>query len=239
LLDLDRSRGVGVLLRDAFATWLRHLPVFLVMALLVVVPITGLVDGLWTKSLDADGGNDDFSFAPAAASLLLQALVVPALVTAMHVAAVVDLGAGRRPAIARSLRVAVRTFPTVVATLLLWVLGFFVGSLFLVVPGVYVYVVFFFGPQAAVVDRVDSGVALSRSAAAVRGHWWRTFVIVVALFPLTYAIARLCWALAGVIAPDTDAASIATGLAVQALVLSFTALVTTLLFFDLRARKVA
>lgn len=233
LLDLDRPRGVGALLRDAFATWLRHFPIFFAMAAIVVVPIIGLVELVWGESV-IDEGHVPATWV--AGSLASHAAIVPALVTAMHVAAVLDLAAGRQPSILRSLGVALRTFPKVAGAILLYALGVVVGLVFLVVPGLFALVVFYFGAQAVVVDRLGPSAALGRSAGLVLRNFWRAAGMLLLFAILSRAFAELVGAITDAVTDDAVAFDV-TWLAGYAISISFSALAGTLLFFDLRARS--
>jgi hypothetical protein len=86
-LDLDRPRTLGELVGLTFELFGRHLGTFLSLTLLVVAPVVILVDGVWGGYL-ADGGNADPSVAASGASLALGTVVIPPLVTALHVVVV-------------------------------------------------------------------------------------------------------------------------------------------------------
>jgi hypothetical protein len=86
-LDLDRHRTLGELVGQTFELFGRHLATFLGLTLLVVAPIILVVDGGWGGAL-ADGGDADPSLAAGSVSLALSVLVIPPLVTALHVAVV-------------------------------------------------------------------------------------------------------------------------------------------------------
>jgi len=122
---------------------------------------------------------------------------------------------------------------------LLAAIGIAVGFVALIVPGVFLAVRWYFVPQAVVVDGARGRAALSRSGELVDGFWWRTFGLVV--------LANLAVAIPGfiLVTPFTAIAE-STDRAVWALVGSavttsvttpFVALFSTLLYYDLRARK--
>jgi hypothetical protein len=97
----------------------------------------------------------------------------------------------------------------------------------------------YFVPQAVVIDGARGRVALTRSGELVDGFWWRTFGLVV--------LANVAVTIPGFIllTPFTEIAS-STDRAVWALVgtaiatsitTPFVALYSTLLYYDMRARK--
>jgi hypothetical protein len=96
-LDLDRHRTLGELIGQTFELFGRHLATFLTLTLLVVAPVVILVDGGWGGAL-ADGGDADPSVA-ASVSAALGLLVIPPLVTALHVAVVQALARGEEPTV--------------------------------------------------------------------------------------------------------------------------------------------
>ena len=223
MLDLDEQRDTLDLIGTSLRVWARHLPVFLVLAALVVVPVDLALgaagDGAQTASL--------VGFA--------SWIVVPALVTAMHVVAVLDLGHGLRPSIARSVRATLRVGPAVVWVVLLYSLGVVAGFLALIAPGLFLTVHWYFGAQVAVVDGLRGRAALRGSGALVAHRWGRVFGLLLTLGFLPAAAG-------GLVGAVTDVAVAGTGgdvveIAAQCGAISFTALAGTLLFFDLRARS--
>jgi hypothetical protein len=242
-LDLTRRRDLGELLGVALRLWLRHLPVFAALAFIVVAPVLLLVDGLWAGTLEDDPFDADGAAAPllpGVVSAVLQAVVVPAVVTAMHVVAVQDLARGRRPAVARSARAALAVALPVALVVGLYTVAVGLGLLALVVPGVWLAVRWYFGAQAAVVDQARGTGALRASAELVRGRWWRVFGILLVLGVLGSLAAVAAAALLGLLvglAGGAGAGFVVGNLLVQTLVVSWTALAGTLVFFDLRARQ--
>ncbi|HEX8086288.1 MAG TPA: hypothetical protein VF529_18505 [Solirubrobacteraceae bacterium] len=237
-LDLGRRRDVGALIETAFSAWFRHFPVFFTLALIVVAPLRVLIDGVWAGTLDEF--DETGTPAPFLVSTLTSWIFMPALVTAMHVVAVQDLAHGRSPTIRRSLGVAVRLFPAVVLVLVLYGLGVVGGMVLLVIPGIWLATRWYFGLQAAVVEGARGAAALRRSAQLVDGTWWRVFGITLLVSILTSLFA-LPLVLAGVL---LHSAGIDDGVLVavcqvlwDTLGISFTALTTTLLYFDLRVRR--
>ncbi len=239
LLDLTRQRDLGDLLGDAFANWVAHLPVFLSLAFIVVAPFMGLINGLWAGTLGgASAGTPDL--APAMASVIANWLIIPPLITAGHVAAVLDLGAGRKPRLGGSLRVALRAFPVAFLVVALYGIAIALGAALLIVPGIWVSVALYFGAQAVVADRAGVLDALEHSREITRGQWWRTFgylFLISILAAIIGGIAGLV--LGGIVGLVTDVEVILAiaQIIAQTVTLSFTALAATLLFFDLRVRR--
>ena len=102
-LDLDQPRTLGELVAVTFDLFGRHLAVFLSLTLVVVAPIVLIVDGVWGRYL-AEGGGVDPPKAAAVASVALGVLVIPPLVTALHVVVVQALARGEEPTVGGALR---------------------------------------------------------------------------------------------------------------------------------------
>lgn len=236
-LDLSRPRSVGELLSTAVQLFAGHAGLFLSVTLLVVAPIVVFVDGVWGGAL-RDGPDYSPSTAAGATSGLLTAFALPSLVTALHAVIVRDLGSrGNVPTAGQALRAAAPRFPAALGAVVLSSLGIALGLLLLVVPGVWLAVRWYFGAQAAVLDQTSPGASLARSAQLVKGRWWETFgalLLSAVVFGLAGAFAV---AVAGLVAePILFVALLAV---IQAVALSLSALFGTLLFFTLRARRVA
>lgn len=237
-LDLSRTRDLSALLSDGFRLWKAHFPVFFALALMVVAPVRLLIDGLWAGTLT------DFTAAPvgvaAVVSTLADLLVLPVLITAAHVVAVLDLGAGQRPTLARSVPATLRAALPVAIVVALYTVAFTLGTVALILPGVWLSVRLYFGAQAVVVDGHRGVGALRHSSRLVRGQWWRTFgILLVVGFVSVLLGLGLGLLVGGPLALLTDVGALAAVLNIvgQAIGQSFTALVATLLFFDLRARS--
>jgi hypothetical protein len=146
------------------------------IALVVAVPL-----GVLEIGTDLTFGSSGGSGAAVAVSIGVQALVT-VLITPMSWAAAtvaaIDAYAGREPELGRALElVGVRFWP-MAAALLVATGGILVGAP-LVIPAIYLLVLWVFVSQAAVVEGRTVRAALSRSAELVRGGWWRVLATVV------------------------------------------------------------
>jgi hypothetical protein len=232
-LDLDRERTLGELVALTFQLFGRYLGIFLSLTLLIVTPVVIVVDGAWGGYL-ADGGDADPSPAASWVSVGLGTLVIPPLVTALHVSVVQALAAGEEPAVGKALAAAAPRLLAAFAAVLLYTIAVAAGFFALIVPGVWLAVRWYFAAQAAVVDRLGPIDALKRSAAVVETRWWRTFGCLLA-FGLVVA---LLGAVLGSILREIDDGVIFTAgyVILQAAIFALTAIFGTLLFFDSRAR---
>jgi hypothetical protein len=236
-LDLSRHRELGDLIGGTARLFLNHLAVFLSVTLLIVTPVVLIVDGFWGRAL-ADGVDADAPLAVDITSTFLQAIVIPPLITALHVVIVMGLARGEEPTVGGVLRSASERFLPALGTVLLAALGVALGLLALVVPGIWLGVRWYLGAQAAVVDGLAPVAALRRSAELVKDRWWRTFGYLIVAGIVFTVIVGLPGAVLGVIASEASGALyVAAVIVVQAVSLSLTAIFGTLLFFDLRARR--
>ena len=95
-LDLTRPRSYGELLATALQVFKAHVDVLLTLALVLVAPVTLLVDGVWGRML-ADGLDAKPSPASQAVSAALSVFLVLPLVTAAGALLVQGLGRGEAP----------------------------------------------------------------------------------------------------------------------------------------------
>lgn len=232
-IDLAERRGAGGLLATTVALFLRHSGLFLSVTFVVVAPVLVLVDGVWGRAL-ADGPGAHRSVAAAVASSLLS-FAMPPLVTALHAVIVREMGVGRVLSVGEALRAAAPRFPVVVAVVLLYTIGAVVGFCLLVVPGIWLGVACYFGAQAAVLERETPLRALERSAALVKGHWWRTLRALLASW-LVFGGASAAAGF-GIQLVHAGVPYVVLHTVVESLSLSLSALFGTLLFFTLRARE--
>lgn len=237
-IDLTRPRDLGDILSACFGLYRHHFLVFATIALAVVVPLDvltlGIVDGYLT---DYDG---EFSFGESgAAYTVVYYLIATPLITAGHVHAVMEIGAGRRPAAGASLVKASTVLVALMLAVVLTSLGTLLGMIALIVPGIYLYVRWYVTAQSIVAEGRGPIEGMGRSGELVRDNWWRVFgiSIVISLIGGIFS-AVLGFPIGGLAAALDSGPLLVLGTIVSdAVVLSFVALGATMVFFDLRARR--
>jgi hypothetical protein len=237
VIELERPRDAGALLRDSIVVYFRHFWTFLALGALVVVPSELIVSGVGLEQLTS-GYDDTPTFAEAAIPAVVSYLVVAPLITAICVYALQSVAAGGSPGAREAIVRGFESFSPIFFAVLLAALGTLLGAV-LIVPGVYLFVRWYFVPQAVVLEGARGAGALRASGRLVEGAWWRTLgliflvnvVAVLFVFVLNAPFAaaaesadRALWALIGEIVGSS-------------LVQPFGALYSTLLYFDLKARK--
>jgi hypothetical protein len=165
--------------------------------------------------------------------LLDYALVGP-LVSALHVHAVMLIGEGGRPRFSDVAARALRAFPVVVAAVIVAGLGIGLGFLALVIPGIILALRWAVVAQVAAVDQEGWLPALRRSAELTRGNYGRIFGLLLITGLLSGGITLAASEIP--LGSTAGAASVALGIAVRTITVSFAALTLALLYLDLRAR---
>jgi len=237
VIELERSRDAGALLRDSFSVYRRHFWTFLAIGAIVVVPSELIVSGVGLEQLSS-GYDASPNFAEAAVPGAVSFLVVAPLINAICVFALRSVAAGNSPRARDSLVRGFELFTPLFLAVVLAALGIAVGLL-LILPGIYLFVRWYFVPQVVVLEDARGTDSLRASGRIIEGSWWRTFGLIV----LVNAVALLAALVIG--APFTAAADSAnlaiwslTGqMLAGAIAQPFGALYSTLLYFDLRARR--
>jgi hypothetical protein len=234
-LDLEAPRGLGELLATTLRLFGRHSGLFLSITLLVVAPVTVLVDGVWEHGLTTGRGLQTLSIAATLAAMIAT-FSMPVLVTALHAAVVRTMGEGRVPGVGEALGSAAPRFPAAVGAVLWYSIMSLVGFLLLVVPGIWTLVAGYFAAQIAVLERESPFDSVLRSIRFVRGHWWPTAgTLLVGWLATTAGFTPAGLAIRGL---RPGVAYIVLLTLSRALALSLSALFGTLLYFSLRAREV-
>jgi hypothetical protein len=237
-LDLAHPRDLGKLLGDGLGLYRRHLAVFLALAASVVLPVEVIVFGLGLEQLASE-----YDSSPPVEEQLVAFgvtyLVITPLITAMTVNAVIAAAEGRRPRARESIMAGLDAFAPVFFAVVLAGAGIALGLLLLVVPGLYAGVRWYFVPQCVVVEERRGATALRASWELVAGSWWRVFGIVlltslIVLIPV--AVIQLPFQAAASRA-DASALTLAGSVIADTVATPYVALVATLLYFDLRARR--
>jgi hypothetical protein len=232
-LDLSRPRALGELMSATFEVFGRSSAVVLTAALLLITPVTLLVDGVWGRAL-ADGPEAEPSNAAQLTSLGLRVLLIVPLMTAVSVTVVQELGRGGDPTLGGALRAAARRFLAVLGAVGLYVLGVSGGIVLLIVPGIWLLVLWYFAAQAAVVEDASPVQAVRRSTELVRGSWWRVCGLIVVTGLLSGFGGAIATAIIG--STGSTALYVAGLIVVEAVAVSLTGIFAALLFFDLRVR---
>jgi hypothetical protein len=237
VIELDRPRDISALFGDSLGVFFRHAPVFLLLSAAVVVPALLVVQGIGMEQLSASY-DESPKLTEQAIPTAVSFLVVSPLITAICIHALRAVAAGGRPGAGQAFVSGFEAFTPIFFAVLLAALGIVLGLL-LVIPGIYLFVRWFFVPQAVVIEGARGREALTHSSAVVQGFWWRTLglVVVVQLAAVLPALVftapftaianstdKEVWALVGTICAETITAP-------------FVALFSTLLYYDLRARR--
>ena len=234
-LDLSRPRAYGELFQTTLQVFGRHADVLLTLALVLVAPVTLIVDGIWGGAL-ANGASARPSRAAPAVSAAASVFLVLPMVTASNALVVRDLGEGTAPRdLGRALSAGARAFPRVLGAVLLYVITVLAGCVLLLIPGIWLAVRCYFAVQAAALDGDPPGPAMRRSADVVQGQWWRTFGYLLGT-GLVLGVAG-SFATTAFAASGNGALFVAGTAVVESIVVSLTAIFATLLYYDLRARR--
>jgi hypothetical protein len=224
--------------------YVRHLRTFLGIGL-IAFPVGALValiqyelfrvtgfDGL-VASVGTTNVSVGFLVVLLDAVLMVLALACVQAATAI---AMVDIDEGREPHALAAYRQALPRLPPILATVLLAAVGVALVSLTAVgtLLAVWLIVRWSFLAQAVALEGLSTRHALRRSARLVRGNWWR----VASLLLFVALVAVLVGPLLGMLLLFVSHASFdfinLLASVVDAVLLPFTAIATTYMYFDLR-----
>jgi hypothetical protein len=230
-LKLDRSRSIGEMIVDSLALYLRFPVLFLVLAAVAVVPYELIVLAITVKGPFEAG---QLAFVPRQLLFAVDSFLVTPVVSALHVHAVREVGDGGRPRLVSTFRRSLPTLPVVAIAAGISSIAITLGSLALAVPGLILWSIWAVAAQTAALDGGNWIDALRRSASLTRGYRWHALGLLLAaglltavpFLPLWFAFRHT----------STTAVSFLGGTALQVVLRSFEALVTALLYFDLKAR---
>jgi len=163
---------VGELLRSSFDLYRRNARIVLAMT----VPIVAVVTVLTALGLGEFSAR--LTPAPPVRDMWIDQLASQ-LVTAPLVTAILArwVYLKRRGEIVNATELvanALEVFPVLLLVIVTWLAASVLGMVTLIVPGIYVFVSWYFVVQAVVIDGDRGFAPVSRSAALVRGHWWQS-----------------------------------------------------------------
>jgi hypothetical protein len=235
--ELRRPRAAGELIGDGLRLWSLEARRLLAIGAIVAIPANVIVSGIGLEELWSDFEGEGSSAAATLIPTVLDYLVVLPLIVAMTVN-LITTPAGSR-SVARAVSFGLDRYRVVFWAVLLALLGSIVGLLLLIIPGIYLLVRWYFTTWMVVLDERRGPDALAGSGELVEGSWWRTFGIVLlanlaALVPVI--LIYVPFGIAGS-ALDSGALDLAGRTLGAMVAYPYVALVSTLLYFDLRARK--
>lgn len=237
-LDLGRRRDLSALLRTALALYRARMGTVLLVTAAIVVPVD-LIIGVGLNQITSRYQAHPRS-SVGAIEVLASLFVLSPLVNAILAQLLLDLGDGRAPDPRGLIQRGLDVFaPALLAVALYWAAVF--AGLLLIFPAVYFYVVWYLATQAVVIEGRRGFGALQRSGELVSGHWFRVLavVVVINLVGALPAVGLAAAIDAAARAANAQVITLAGAMIVQVLLLSFLALASGLLFFDLRAGKAA
>jgi len=225
-------RSVRQLVVGAFELYRRYPLLFVVLAAGVIVPYEVIV--LLATGVGAFG-QSTLSLEVALLLFLIEWVLISPLVSALHVHAVAEAREGRDPRLAPIARRGLRVLPVVVAASIISGLGIGLGLLALVIPGVLLMLRWYVVAQAAAIENEGWLPALRRSGQLTAGHYGHVFVFAIYVGLIVSVPSLLVGA--GFDPHTTTVASFLVGLIVQVFALSFAALASAVLYYDLRTRR--
>ena len=259
-----RPLGIGEILDVGIKIYSRNWLTLFKIVVFVVLPAQILVNVIEVSALPngltASGGSP---FQPTAApepvithhelvtvivgfsSALLIGFLAGRLAQAGCFRAVADAYLGEEVGWRSSLRFALRRLPAVVGLTILS--GFLValGTLFCVVPGVYLYVAFSVAVPVLLVEGAGPVRSLGRSRELVKGRWWGTCGVAVVGYLLVSIVSLALTGLVVGVAFANPARNTVTGFVLNTLAATVGSMIATpaaaafvtVLYIDLRVRK--
>jgi hypothetical protein len=250
-----RPLAIGEILDAGIKLFLQHwrtlvlsvvgliLPVQILSALVTASVAPEQFDFTTTDSGVEEGEEAEFLIGQGVIALL--SVISVLLATAVCFKAVADAYLGVEPEWRRSLRFAVRRLGGLVGVAIIGGLLVGLATLALIVPGIWLFVMFSVAVPAMLLERIGPWKALRRSFRLVRNRWWATAGALLVGYLLISIIGALVTGVImivpSVVAEDNTLAgalgAVVGGTVGSALTTPYSAAVVTLLYFDLRVRK--
>ncbi len=233
--DIQRARSVGEILGTALQIYRRYPLLFAVLAVGVIAPYE--LAKLAVTGVGPFGGGGSGNAGALALFQLIYFVLVGPLISALHVHAVVDIGAGRTPKLGDVAMRGLRVLPVVAAAEIIAGLLTALGLIAFVIPGVILSIRWAVVAQTAAVDNEGWLPALRRSRTLSQRNYLHIFGLQITVALLTAAVGFVFGlAIAG---EGAGVGAVLFGIVVYTVLASFTALTLAILYFDLRAREAA
>jgi hypothetical protein len=243
-----RPRGVGEILSAAFEIYKNNAGQLLMIVAVVVVPLS-LLSALIIHFVAAPTTETTFvagqtitvetrSFGVVILGAIIAAVITVIISAALQAAIIrgaAEATIGDPVDIQASYRWGFRRIGSVILVGLLVGLAVAVGFILLVVPGIIFLVFFSTSIPALVIENRRGTEAMRRSWYLVSGSFWHAFGVIIVAFLITSLVGSVLGALGG----NNWFASWIFSAVAQIITVPFQALVSVLLYLDLRSRKEA
>jgi hypothetical protein len=237
-LQLRQPRDLGALFGDSLRVFLSHASLFVLLSAAVVVPVEIIVEGIGLEMLTSEY-DESPPLIESAVPSIVGFLVVTPIITAICIYALHSIAEGQRPSPGQVLVAGFEAFTPLFGAVLLAAIGIAAGFVALFLPGVYLFIRWYFVPQAVVIEGARGPAALSRSSQIVQGSWWRSLGSVVVANVAVVIPGLLLLIPFNAIASSTDQAvwALLGTILASSVTTPFVALYSTLLYYDLLARR--
>ena len=229
-VDLGTPRTVGQIVDLTVSCHLRKPLLFLTLSLSVIAPYTLIV-------LAASGSSPLGESNVSTRTILILTVVAFALVgpivSVLHIQALALMGDGVEPTLALVYRRALPVLAVAAAAQIVAGFAIFLGFVAFIVPGVILAIRLAVVAQAAAIERTDWMGAVRGSFELTRGLWPHVFGAVLVGGVFEFALTQAGGAVAG---SHTHVQQVLLAMVVGTIGYSFSALITAVLYYDLRAR---
>jgi hypothetical protein len=239
-----RPRTLGEILSEAFRIYKENAAKLLLIVAIIVVPLSFISAAgnrlLGGPKLHRVGTTIEYSrsFGVTVAALLIAAVIgviTWAILQAAMLRGAAQATIGDPVDVEASYRWGLRRFGSVLLLAILVGIVVVLGFILLIIPGIIFLVFLSVSEPALIVENRRGTEAMSRSWNLVRGHFWHALVVILVAAIITGVVQGILTAIGG---DNWFVRWIFTAIA-QIITAPFTALVTVLLYLDLRARKEA
>jgi hypothetical protein len=230
-IELEQRRSIAEILTATVALYRRYPLLFAVLALAVMGPYELAVLAI-TGYGPLRRGHE--AFAVHWLLILVETSLVTPLISALHMHAVADVGAGRRPRLGAVALRGLRVLPVVAAAEVMANIGIYLGLIALIIPGVLLAIRWAVVAQAASLEKGRWLDALRSSGRLTESHY--RHVVVLLVLPAALGLGVYLAVSALPLGETSGVASVSVGIAEKSLFASFSALTLAVLYFDLRAR---
>ena len=245
-------RGIGEILSTAFEIYKANAQSLLMIVAIVVVPLTfisafigGVIFAPETETVLIFGESVETVSARTASAALIVALVgvvIGVIINAVLQAAIMRGAAqgsiGDAVDIDASYKWGFARFGSVLLISILVGLAVLGGFILLIIPGIIFMVMFAVAIPALVVENLRGTDAMSRSWNLVKGNFWHALGLIIVAGIITAVVGGIVGAIGGAISDNWFVAWIFQAIA-QIVTAPFAAIVSVLLYLDLRARREA
>ena len=237
--------GLGQLFDTGIKIYFRHFKFVVGAAAIVLIPFHLVFFLIFKMMFENPADLENVNIVVMISFVLLTIIMMP-LIQGATIKVISDVYMGETVSVKKAYAFAARKIGALILGGIIFGILVGIGTILLIIPGIYLMVAFYLFPYAIVLENKSSTQSLSRSQQLVKGSWFKLFLVILLMGVLTWviqAIVQVPWEM--YVRSSDDILTVIRLMPVvqliqnilQLLIYPIGIIISILFYYDLRVRK--